>query len=146
MNAPGQYLYENYCQVFGTLFAPKWEGLSEDSRSNWAKLELATRIDCTCNSDVLGRCVVHPSANAPDSQPSSTPQKSVDEQERFLRVYVRGLHSNEWASIGWISNLDLEVIDGILWTKGRKFGGCSSCSWMLCSVETGEMGRPDGQD
>lgn len=60
MRAPGQYLYENYCLIFQTIFAPKWEELTEDSRSGWARLELATRIDCTCNSDPLGRCVVHP--------------------------------------------------------------------------------------
>jgi hypothetical protein len=59
-NAPGQYLYQNYLAVFGTVFAPSWRELTEESRSNWAKLELATKIDCTCNSDPLGRCIVHP--------------------------------------------------------------------------------------
>lgn len=62
---PGQYLYENYLAIFGTTFAPKWKDLTAESRTNWGKLELATRIDCTCNSDPLGRCVVHSALQEP---------------------------------------------------------------------------------
>jgi hypothetical protein len=66
---PGQYLYENYLLIFGTTFAPKWKDLTAESRTNWGKLELATRIDCTCNSDPLGRCVVHSAVHAPPIEP-----------------------------------------------------------------------------
>lgn len=65
MRSPGQYTYETYLKIFGTIFAPSWRELTEESRSNWARFELATRIDCTCNSDPLGRCVVHSAIQNP---------------------------------------------------------------------------------
>lgn len=116
MNARGQYLYENYCLVFGTIFAPKWEGLSEESRSNWAKIEAAVYTmpvavrepitfhssgpiisteevhwhpkGCDCGNCAGGTMPVQvvtvtlPSANAPTPQPSSTPEKSVNEERK----------------------------------------------------------------
>jgi hypothetical protein len=169
MNAPGQYLYENYLAVFETVFAPSWRELTDESRSNWAKLELTTRIDCTCESDPLGRCVVHPAVTPSDrtyrteehvywhpkgcycgycasgtmpvhvltvtlpsspQQPSSAPEKSVD--LGGVRVFVHGLHSNEWAPIGWIPNrVEVSVSSGILSVNGRLFGGHTSTSWFL---------------
>jgi hypothetical protein len=38
----GQILYNLYLEVFGTVFAPKWEELSDHSRVGWN--DLASRF------------------------------------------------------------------------------------------------------
>ena len=38
MKTKGQLLYESYLSVFGSVFAPTWEGLTEESRTKWEQL------------------------------------------------------------------------------------------------------------
>ncbi len=39
----GQLLYGIYLQSFGSVFAPKWGKLTDDSRGGWEKTALAYR-------------------------------------------------------------------------------------------------------
>lgn len=46
----GETLYTMYLKVFGTIFAPRWRDLTDESRAGWARLEREYRTLARCGN------------------------------------------------------------------------------------------------
>jgi len=75
----GRYLYETYLKIFGTVFAPSWRELTEESRTGWAKIEWQIAVLGEPYPLVPGGVIQ--SANVPEPEPSSSAEESAENKE-----------------------------------------------------------------